>query len=238
MRRVIACLIIATCAACSTKTVPPPEKAFDDAMETFGRKYYEDAADGFKKVRELYPDHPLAQKAQLYVGEANFAVSKYDDAVVAYDEFVKLYPGNMNVPYARYKTALSYFKQMGESDREQGFTREALRKFERLIADYPDTHHAVNAFEHLRLCRRSLAEHELFIGNFYRHRGFLTSAERRFKYALANFPDVDIQEEALFGLYRVYDRSGDRKRAQRTAQALLFYFPRSAHRNDVSTIGN
>lgn len=215
---------------CATKKPPTPEKAFEEAMSLYSLKNYEDSVDAFKKVKELFPDHRLAKTAQLLIGDANFNAEKYEEAVIAYDDFAKLYPEDLNVPYARYMEAMSYFNRISEKDRDQSLTRQAAEKFSNFLEQFPDTPYAVKSFEHFNECRKRLAEQEILVGNFYLRYDKFKAAEKRFKYALNNFPDVAVQEEALIGLYKVYKKQKDEEKAKTVVDTLMFYFPSSSYK--------
>ncbi len=227
---IIAASLIVSCAA---KKTPTPEKAYEEAMSLYSMKNYEDAVEAFKKVKEFFPDHKLARVSQLLIGDANYKAEKYEEAVIAYDDFVKLYPEDLNVPYARYMEAMSYFQRISEKDRDQSFTRQAAEKFSQFIENFSDTPYAVKVYEQLRECRKRLAEQELLVGNFYLRYDKLKAAEKRFLYALSNFPDVEVQEEALAGLYRVYKKQKRDDEARSVIDAILFYFPNSQYKTKL-----
>lgn len=226
-------LFVIILTGCATKKAPTPEKAFEEAMSLYSLKNYEDSVEAFKKVKELFPDHKLAKTAQLLIGDANFKSEKYEEAVIAYDDFAKLYPEDINVPYARYMEAMSYYQRISEKDRDQSFTRQSAEKFYSIIKIFPDTPYAVKSYEYLKDCRKRLAEQELFVANFYLRYDKFKAAEKRFHYALNNFPDVDIQEEALVGLYKLYKKQKNEEKAKAIFETLLFYFPNSSYRNKL-----
>lgn len=219
--------------SCAAKSPPTPEKVFEDAMNQYSLKNYEDSIESFKKVKELFPDHKLAKTAQLLIGDANYKAEKYEEAVIAYDDFVKLYPEDINVPYARYMEAMSFFSRISEKDRDQSFTRMAAEKFTQLIESYPDTPYAVKSFSFLKECRKRLAEQEIFVANFYLRYDKFKAAEKRFKYVLKKFPDVDVQKEALLGLQRLYKKEKKDEKVKIIEETLSFYFPNSINKNKL-----
>lgn len=225
----ITIFVVFSCA----KKIPTPEEAYSEAISLYKRKYYEDAVEAFKKVKEMFPDHPLSIDAQIMSADAYFNSEKYDEAYLAYDEFIKLYPDNINIPYAHYKQALCYYNQISEKDRDQGFTRLAIEKLDKILNDFPDTPYAIKAYFYKKECRKRLAEQEIFVGNFYLRYDKYKSAEKRFLYALKNFPDVPIQEEALYGLYRVYEGKKDLDKMKEIAGLLFKYFPETKYKQKI-----
>ncbi len=225
-------LILGLLCSCAKK-VPTPEEAYNEALSLYTRKNYEDSVEAFKKVKEMFPDHPLSKEAQIMTADAYFKAEKYDEAYLAYDEFIKLYPESINIPYAYYKQALCYYNQISEKDRDQGFTRLAIEKLDKILADFPDTPYAVKAYFYKKECRKRLAEQEIFVGNFYLRYDKYKSAEKRFLYALKNFPDVPIQEEALYGLYRVYLGKKDINKMDKVVELMLKHFPESKYKEKI-----
>ncbi|MCX7991006.1 MAG: outer membrane protein assembly factor BamD [Proteobacteria bacterium] len=225
-------IILGILFSCAKKT-PTPEEAYKDALSLYTRKSYEDSVEAFKKVKELFPDHPLSIEAQIMSADAYFKAEKYDEAYLAYDEFIKLYPENINIPYAHYKQALCYYNQISEKDRDQSFTRLAIEKLDKVLSDFPDTPYAVKAYFYKKECRKRLAEQEIFVGNFYLRYDKYKSAEKRFLYALKNFPDIPIQEEALFGLYKVYRGKKEIDKINKVADLIFKHFPDTKYKEKI-----
>ncbi len=228
MKKVLVILFISLFYACATKqATPTPESVYKEATEAFKNKDFQSSIEAFKKVKELFPEHPLAQLSQLEIGEVHFNAEEYDEAALAYDEFVRLYPGNINVPYARFKEALCYYHQISQPDRDQSATRKAIEKFEKIIKDYPDSPYAVKSYEYLKFCRKRLAEQEIFVANFYLKSEKYNAAEKRFLYVLKFFYDVEVQQDALLGLYNLYKVTGQTSKAEDIKRTLEFFFPYS-----------
>ncbi len=233
IKKLLVIIMFATLISACGKKTPTPEEAYREAMSLYSRKYYEDSVEAFKKVKDLFPDHPLARESQLMVADAHFNSEKYDEAYLAYDEFIKLYPESINIPYAHYMQALCYYRQISEKDRDQGFTRQALERLEKIVKEFPDTPYAIKAYFYIKECRKRLAEQEIFVGNYYLRYDKFKAAEKRFKYALKNFPDVQIQEDALYGLYRVYKGKKDMEKQKKVQQLLLKHFPDTKYKEKI-----
>jgi outer membrane protein assembly factor BamD len=226
MKKVLVILFISVLFACATKQATlTPEAVYKEATEAFRNKDYPTSIESFKKVKELFPEHPLAQLSQLEIAEVHFKAQEYDEAALAYDEFIRLYPGNINIPYARYKEALCYYNQISLPDRDQSATRKAIEKFEKIIKDYPDTPYAVKSYEYLKFCRKRLAEQEIFVANFYLKSEKYNAAEKRFLYVLKFFYDVEVQQDALLALYNLYKMTGQTTKAEDIKRTMEFFFP-------------
>ena len=85
--------------------------------------------------------------------------------------------------------AASYYEQISPPDRSQKETKDFINVLEnKLFFHYPDTLYRKTAEEMLYQARKNLAQHSLFVGDFYLHTHALTSAELRFKSILEEYP--------------------------------------------------
>jgi outer membrane protein assembly factor BamD len=71
-------------------------------------------------------------------------------------------------------------------------TVKASREFERLMARYPSSKFAFLAEQKLRECRKSMAEQEFYIGEFYFKQGKYQSALKRFQTVAKNYPNIGL----------------------------------------------
>jgi outer membrane protein assembly factor BamD len=89
------------------------------------------------------------------------------------------------------------FEQISTIDREQEHTLKAKETFERLVRQFPRSEYANRARKNLRSCIISLAEYELYVGNFYYKKGFYRAALGRYNYLVQNYPDMGQYHEAM-----------------------------------------
>jgi outer membrane protein assembly factor BamD len=167
---------------------------------------YKDAVDSFQKVKDRYPYSRYAVSAELKMADALYLQEEYEPAYAAYDEFEKLHPKHKDMPYVIYQKAMSNFNQIKSKDREQGHSLKAKEEFERLIKRFPRDEYANKARKNLRECLIYLAEHELFVANFYYKRGKYTSALGRYTYIINNYPDMGQYQDAMEGITRCKEK--------------------------------
>lgn len=185
------------CAWFQTKEEQTAKELADEGMEAFRDKNYRKTIEAFEKLRDWYPFSEYAILAELRLGDAHYHRKEYEDAVSAYEEFENLHPKNKAVPYVVYQTGRCYFDRRQVIDRDQSVTQKAVQSFERLIRSYPDSPFASQAKEHLRVCNKNLAEHELYVGMFYYKAQHYKAALERFKTILKSYPDVGVHYQAL-----------------------------------------
>ncbi len=125
------------------------------------------AARTLQLVKDRYPYSEEAIAASLKLADTVYKRNEYDVAYNLYSEFEKLYPKNESAPYVAYKMGMCYFERVRTFDRDQTYTSRAREEFERFINRYPDSEYTAGAARNLRECMISLAQHELYVANFY-----------------------------------------------------------------------
>jgi TolA-binding protein len=134
---------------------PTPEQAYQAAYLDFSKGNYPLAIAGFREFVRRYPDSPLADQAQYWVGESLFSQARASQASgqtdkatreleQAVQEFRRLalnYPRGERVPTAIYKEALALL--------ELKQTRLAQTRLQYLLDNFPQSEEAPLAKERL-----------------------------------------------------------------------------------------
>jgi outer membrane protein assembly factor BamD len=183
----------------------PDSQAFDtpaqvlanDAELQYKDGKYEEAADLYQQLKDRFPYSRYALLADLRVGDAYFKSKRYDEAVLAYDDFIRLHPKNDAVPYAIYQMGMVYHEQMLIPARDPTSAKKASDTFQRLLRQYPKSEWAVKARPRLQEALERMAAHDMFVGKFYLKTSRFRAAIGRFKRVLTNYPDVGLYGEAL-----------------------------------------
>lgn len=175
--------------------LPPPEdtaqELFEAGNDAMREKRYATAAEYYQKLKDLYPFSPYGVEAELSLGDAYFLDEDYVMAGEVYKEFEMLHPRHDAVPYVLYQTGRSLQKSFISIDRPTSGIAEAMEFYQRLIDEYPGTEYADMSLVHIQECRRTLAEREIFIGDFYQRTERYGAAWLRYKYVLDNFGDIE-----------------------------------------------
>lgn len=104
---------------------------YDRVMEEFKHRDYEAALAGFRLFLELHGQTSLAANAQYWVGECQFRMGRYKDALKAFYNVVSYYPLSPKLAASTLKIGQTYTKL---KDREK-----ARMMFERVADQYPDS---------------------------------------------------------------------------------------------------
>ncbi len=146
-------------------------------------------------------------------------------------------PAHADVPYASFKIAESYFRQIPGDfflspppwERDQAPTRQALRELRRFILDYPDSEYVDESREMVRQSLTLLARHELYAADFYLTRDHPRAAVGRLRHLLNVYEGSGIEPQALLLLGRVYLHMREVRDARRTFEELIDRFPESGY---------
>lgn len=199
-RLLAAALLASALVGCASKpkitpTIPPDE-LYANAEREIARKRWERAAEELKKLVDGYPYHDATPYAELRLGDMYFLDRKYAEAAATYEQFLKLRPSHPLAPYATYLLGSASFHQRSTFDRDPTQTRKATEVYERLLKQYGASEYAEPARARLGEARGELAEHELYIGNFYFREKRCEAALKRFRKVWMTYPEQPAAERA------------------------------------------
>jgi outer membrane protein assembly factor BamD len=174
-----------------------PVELMADAMAEFNDGNFETSAELFQKVKDRYPYSKYATLAELKMADAQYEKGLYDEAYDSYTEFEKLHPKNPEIPYVMFQKGMCSFQRSASIDRDQTYTRKAQEDFERLIKTHRNSPYAERARRKVRECYIKLAEHEVYVGDFYFRMAKYGPAMERYIYLIEHYPDVGQYYDAL-----------------------------------------
>ena len=211
-----------------TPSVPSAQDLYLKAMAFYEMNDYINAFDAFQKCRTRYPISEWGTQAELKMADCLYYQKQYQSAFIKYQEFSRLHPTYRFIDYTYYQMGMCYYKQLCSIDRDQEFTREAIKQFGKLISLFPSSPYVPSARKKIKECKKILAEHILYIGNFYYRTGAFNSALHRYLEALNNFHDyLPSPDLLLFQLGKLYLRLHQPKNAREQFIALIRDYPDS-----------
>ncbi len=135
--------------SCSTKlskqTGLTDSYLYSRGQQELAKKKYSKAIEHFQVLLERFPTSPLAPRAQLALADAHMENKDNVEAEVTYDDFLRLYPANDNVPYALFRKGELLFREVSKPGRDQTKTLEAIRTYHRFLEHDPAGPHAKTA---------------------------------------------------------------------------------------------
>jgi outer membrane protein assembly factor BamD len=207
-----------------------PEKLYKEGLARFNKRDYPEALRKFEELKSSFPDSPpYTIWAELKIGDCHFLKKEYVEAIAAYEEFKKIHPSHEEIPYVQYQIAMSYYNQMLTLDRDQTSTQKALSSFEYIIANYPPSLFTDKSKGKVGVCKKRLADHEFYIGNFYYKQGRFQAAASRFEGLLEKFPKNPGEDETLYLLGKSYLEFDQWKKAEAAFMKIVTEYPKSTH---------
>ncbi len=180
---------------------------FEEANREFERRNFFTASTLYDELLEQYPFSEVAELARLRVAHAYYLNGKYEKAIAAFGDFERLHPTSPRIPFVEYTIGMCYLEQIESRDRDQSAAENALRQFQRVVQRYPNSVYGRLASFRLAQVQQHLADHELFVGDYYAKSGKPKAAAARYRYILEHYPDTDAARTARERLASMEHRS-------------------------------
>jgi outer membrane protein assembly factor BamD len=184
-----------------TGTSQPDKWLYERGMATLQTKKWTKAREYFRQIIDSYPQSPFRPDAKLGLGDTYLGEGTAEALVYAqneFREFLTFYPTNVRADYAQYKLAMTHFKQMPKSERDQTQTKEAIAELVTLIERYPNSALLPEGRARLRDARNRLGLSEYGVGLFYYRSRWYPGAIDRFAQLLKNDPEFTYRDAVYF----------------------------------------
>ncbi len=117
-------------AAASDSTQRVSRHLYDRVMDEFRQRDYEAALAGFRFYLELHGQSALAGNAQYWIGECQYRLGRYKEALESFYNVMSYYPLSPKLPASTLKIGQIYTK-LGDKEK-------ARMMYERILDQYPD----------------------------------------------------------------------------------------------------
>lgn len=147
------------------------EEQYEQGVKYMNRGYYVKALENFNRIRNYHRDDPYSVKAELAIADLYFKKSEWDQARLAYEDFLRLHPRHEDVDYVVYRLGMTSWKKAPRiASRDQSWTRQAVNTWTGFDTRYAESEYVDDVNEKLGEARNRLARKEVVIGEFYYHR--------------------------------------------------------------------
>ena len=229
-------LIAVTLAGCNMfgppkikeETIIPPEALYQQALNDMDGQRYATAIKSLEKLSRQHPYSEYNEKAKLMEVYANYRIGRFDEAILAADRYLALYPSSKEVPYVLYLKGTSYFGQIRDTTRDQQISQNAIDTYNLLIANYPDSEYAKDAKEKMVISVDQMAGKEMSVGRYYLGNGQYAAAINRFRVVTEQYQTSTHIEEALYRLTEANLALGLLAEARTAAAVLGHNYPTSS----------
>lgn len=166
------------------------QELFEAGNDAMRDKNYAAAIDHYTKLKDAYQFSPYAIEAELSLADAYFLDEEWIAAIDSYKEFESLHPRHEAIPYVLFNIGMASRNMYLSIDRPISPIEDAYSYFKRISEAYPDSEYAEKSREMMTECRKLMAEHELYIADFYYRIEKYGSAWLRYKSLVDNYKDV------------------------------------------------
>lgn len=229
-------LIISGCKTKKEIELSPEERGSAKLMYEKAKKYMrrnsEKARLLFKEIIQIYPDSIYAGRAKIGIADSYFKQKDSAALIIAaseYQEYVNLYPNLPDAVYAKYQVGMCYYKQIKKPERDQSNTFLAIKAFESLVKQYPDTRETEDAKKKIAEARQNLASHYFAIGYYNYKYHAPQGAINRFKQVMNEYPEFKKNDKLFFLTGKSYYKLRNYDAAISFFQKIINSFPKSKY---------
>jgi outer membrane protein assembly factor BamD len=229
-------LVAAGCAGTPELEQLSGDQRFARAMTLFAEKNYLDAYEEFRIVTLQFQGSTFADQAQFQMGECRFMREEYLLAAYEYDVLTRTMPTSKLVPQARYKRALSYYKQSPEYYHDQTSTRQAIDEFQSFIEYHPTDSLVTDAEAKISELNTKLARKEFENGLTYMYMEYYKSAAAAFDHVLEKYHDSPYAEQAQLKKAEAMLKRSKVPEAKAEIEKFFSKYPNSKFKNDAESL--
>ena len=218
--------------ACSKKEEPistPGEKSksfeiYDEAVSAMAKNDFFYASKKFSEAELILPEIRWSAKAALLSGYCFYVINFYEEAVTNLEKYIKKYPADKNIQYAKYLIVLSFYEQILDEKKDLEPLLLSKQKIDDFLKEYPKTEYSIDLKLKLDLINNQLAAKELYLAKYYIKTEKWIPAINRLKVIVKNYDETIFIEESLHRLVEIYYKIGLEGEAKLTASLLGYNY--------------
>jgi len=231
LRFVLIVGIVISLISCSKKEniykpteIVDPFQLYKEGLEAFDKRQYFFAEKKFSQAELNFEKVELAAKSALMASFSLYAINFYEKAIDSLNRYIKSYPGDKNIMYAHYLSAIIYFEQISDEKKDVEPLLIANKKIDFFLEKFPDTDYAIDLKFKKELIVNQLAAKELFVAKYYISVQKWAAAVKRLKNVIVKYDETIFVEEALHRLVEIYYHLGAEGEAKNYAAVLGYNY--------------
>jgi len=205
--------------------IVPPDTLYQTALSDMDSQRYQHAVATLKTLERQHPYSEFNEKAKLMETYANYRMGHFDEAILAADRYLALFPSSDQTAYVLFLKGTAYFAQITDITRDQDISQKAIETYTLLINNYPTSDYAKDARDKMVIAVDQLAGKEMSVGRYYEGNGQYAAAINRFRAVVDKYQTSTHIEEALFRLTECNLALGLVAEAQTAAAVLGHNYP-------------
>ena len=213
-------MLLILVSSCSSNEEMPDERLvekelYDQAQTRLKNGSFSTAILSLEALESRFPFGRYAEQAQAELIYAYYMNSQFEASQSAAERFINLHPRHSHTGYAFYMKGLAaftddsgLFSRYFQSDlakREVVMAQTSFGELSEFISRYPESKYVPHAKQRMIYLRNLLAEHEIYVADFYMKRGAYLAAIGRAKYVIENLPNTPKTPFALSILVEAYE---------------------------------
>ncbi|MFL2896722.1 MAG: outer membrane protein assembly factor BamD [Candidatus Pelagibacter sp.] len=202
-------------------------EAYKEGLQELDNGYAIIAAKKFNEAEILFPQSIWAPRSSLMAAYSYYSQDYYEDSINELIRFLKTYPNNIRIDYARYLLAMNYYEQIINEKKDLGPIIEAKNNFIIIKENFPNSDFALDAEYKLNLIEEMLASKEMYLAKYYSEKEKWIPAINRYKEVLKTYSTTIFVEEALHRLVEIHYKLGLKDESKKYASMLGYNYQSS-----------
>lgn len=181
-----------SCASKRPQGSTEAEILYKEAKELISKSRYIQASEKLNSIRSQYPYSFYATHAELLQADILFAQENYAEAASAYILFRDFHPKYAELGYVIFRISESFYRELPSTfDRDLSSGVEAVKYFNELIQNYPNTEYVKEAQSRITQIEEMLEKKEIYIADFYFKTKDYEAAKSRYEDILKTLKNND-----------------------------------------------
>ena len=232
IRFIIIIFLISSLNSCSKDkdSVYEPSKLLDpynlykEGLDAFKRNDYFYANKKFSEAELNFTKPELAAKSAIMASYSLYGINFYSEAEENLKRFLKVYPADKNIIYAKYLLTIIYYEQISEEDKDLDPLIKTREEIDLFIKQYPNSDYTTDLKFKRGLVENQLAAKELYVARYYISVKKWIPAINRLKIITEKYNTTIFVEEALHRLVEIYYYLGLENEARNYASVLGYNY--------------
>ncbi len=229
MRKYLSILLILLLAfaACSrNKTQLSTDEKLAKADEYFSKGKYAKAANLYDEISFERKSAATAY-ATMRLADSYFAMNKFTDARLKYQQFIDAFPDHSNASDAHYRIGLCLFEESLRPAYDQTETVASIETFRGFIERYPGDSRYESALEYIRKAQYKLIEKKYLNGYIYYKMKDYSAALMYFEEVIELGNTDELDRKSLYYSALLHMHQKNEEAADEAYQRLLSRYPKS-----------